>query len=411
MNTVKIGDDFENKAYDLIEQALNNKEFGLIPEQCKIYRKKRYPSFRRKKGIVFDLAIEVTPPKADRPTLLYLVECKNYSSKIPVDDVALFASYISEIDGYTVKGVFIANNKLQSGAIEEIVSHGMMLIEVDEDEYTIVLYKNKLLRNQKKEEADFDDEIRKLIENALLPAKINGLKRLSSAIIDDIACHFLNEFNPNILEYALTTPLIEITKYLKDEKSISVEYSTLKDNFGNNVLGYFDLLKQRIIINNSIIDTSQFPFVLAHEIGHCVLHSNLKINQTIYNNFKDVHFNFFQQSYILKNDKNWIEWQANCFASCLLMPKNSIILRLITIQKALGISKQGSIFLDNQNCNKKDYMEIVNYLSNFFGVGKISIEYRLNDLGLILRPKKEYNFDEEKDRELLRKLSLFKKWD
>lgn len=410
MNTVKIGDDFENKAYDLIEKALNNKEFGLIPEQCKIFRKKRYPSFRRKKGIVFDLAIEVTPPKADRPTLLYLVECKKYSSKIPVDDVALFASYISEIDGYAIKGVFITNNKLQSGAIEEIGSHGMMLIEVDEDEYTIVLYKNKLLRNQKKEETDFDDEIRKLIENALLPTKINGLKRLSSARIDDIACRFLNEFNPNILENALATPLTEIAKYLKDERLISLEYSNLNDDFGNNVLGFYDLVNHKILIDNSIINTSQYPFIFAHEIGHYILHSNLKVNQVIYNNFKDVHFNFFQQSYALKNDKNWIEWQANCFASCLLMPKNSIILRLIAIQKELGISKQGSIFLDNQYCNKKDYMEIVNYLSNFFGVGKISIEYRLNDLGLIFTPKKKHNF-EEKDRELLRKLSLLKNWD
>ena len=138
MNTVKIGDDFEEKSKYIIEKALTNKELGLIPEFCKVFRKKGYYSSRRKKEIIFDLSIEVTPINADKPTLIYLIECKNYSSSIPVDDVALFAQYISEIHDYTKKGVFITNSKLQSGAIQEIISHGMMLIEVDNENYNIV---------------------------------------------------------------------------------------------------------------------------------------------------------------------------------------------------------------------------------------------------------------------------------
>ena len=80
MNTVKLGDDFEEKSYHIIEEAIKRNDLGLIPKYCKILKKPKYYSFRRKKEIVFDLSIEFTPPKATNPALIYLVECKNYSN-------------------------------------------------------------------------------------------------------------------------------------------------------------------------------------------------------------------------------------------------------------------------------------------------------------------------------------------
>lgn len=113
MNTVKLGDEFEEKSYHIIEQALNNDELGLIPRYCKVYRKKGYYSFRRKKEIIFDLSIEVTPPKAKNPTLLYLIECKNYSNSIPVDDIVVFGEYMNQINDVSKKGIFICNNNFK----------------------------------------------------------------------------------------------------------------------------------------------------------------------------------------------------------------------------------------------------------------------------------------------------------
>ncbi|MFC4738577.1 ImmA/IrrE family metallo-endopeptidase [Flavobacterium ponti] len=403
MNTVKIGDDFEKKSYYIIENALNNKELGLIPEYCKVFRKKGYYSSRRKKEIVFDLSIEVTPPNADKPTLLYLIECKNYSSSIPVDDVALFAKYISEVHDYTIKGVFITNNKLQSGAIEEIISHGMMLIEVDNENYNIVHYKNE---KQENKQNDFDKTILAAIQKALLPTKIEGLNKLSSKQIDTIASNLIKEFNPNILNYALLTPLNQILDFLGSKYNLTFKYSDLHDELSNKILGYFDSEKNEIIINFKVKDTPREPFILAHEIGHFILHKNLKVNKVVYNNFKDTSFNFFEQSYVLRNPKNWIEWQANCFASSLLMPELSFRAILILNQKDLGISKAGKIFLDNQECNKSDYRELIKRLSSHFNVSKLSVEYRLNDLKLIEKPV--YNASTEGEKELLRTLSIWR---
>lgn len=401
MNTVKIGNDFENKSYKIIENALNNKDLGLIPENCKVYRKKGYYSSRRKKDIIFDLSIEVTPAKADKPTLLYLIECKKYSSTIPVDDVALFAKYISEIHDYAIKGVFITNNKLQSGAIEEITSHGIMLIEVDDENYNIIHYKNEKQKNQTE---NFDSVIINAIQKSLLPDNIEGLKRLSAKQIDEIASNFINEFRPEILNYGLAIPSFDLLKHLEKKDNLKFKYSQIKDDKKNDVLGYFDSEMNEIILNESIKNTPREPFVLAHELGHYVLHKELKVNKTLYNNFKDTSFNFFEQNYVLNNPKNWVEWQANCFASCLLMPEKSFKAVLYVVQKNMGISKAGRIFLDSQDCNKIAHRDIIDRLALHFNVSKVSVDYRLNDLKLIDKPIIKNNSDGEK--EFLRKLSI-----
>lgn len=401
MNTVKIGNDFEDKSCKIIENALNNKDLGLIPENCKVYRKKGYYSSRRKKDIIFDLSIEVTPAKADKPTLLYLIECKKYSSTIPVDDVALFAKYISEINDYAIKGVFITNNKLQSGAIEEITSHGIMLIEVDDENYNIIHYKNEKQKNQTE---DFDSVIINAIQKSLLPDNIEGLRRLSAKQIDEIASNFINDFRPEILNYGSAIPLFDLLKHLEQKDSLKFKYSLIKDDKKNDILGYFNSEINEIILNKSIKNTQREPFVLAHELGHYVLHKELKVNKTLYNNFKDTSFNFFEQNYVLNNPKNWVEWQANCFASCLLMPEKSFKAVLYVIQKNMGISKAGRIFLDSQDCNKIAHRDIIDRLALHFNVSKVSVDYRLNDLKLIDRPTIKNDSDGEK--EFLRKLSI-----
>ena len=215
MNTVKLGNDFEDKSYNIIEQAIRNNDLGLIPKYCKVFRKKGYYSHRRKKNIIFDLSIEVTPPNAEKPTLLYLVECKNYSHSVPVDDVSTFAEYMNQIEDYAKKGVFIINNKLQSGAMETLKSYGMMLIEVDDTNYNIVLHKTDKLKNQENKDSELDDKIRKTVEDALIPKKVKGLKKLSAKQIQNIANDFLDEFDTQILENALHLDLRNLTVFLK----------------------------------------------------------------------------------------------------------------------------------------------------------------------------------------------------
>ena len=92
MNTVKIGDDFENKSKKLIKKIIDNHELSVIPAHCTVHDKKKYYSSKREKEIEFDLSIEVKHPNAKKPTIVWIVECKNLGHRVPVDDIEEFES-------------------------------------------------------------------------------------------------------------------------------------------------------------------------------------------------------------------------------------------------------------------------------------------------------------------------------
>lgn len=404
MNTVKIGDAFEAKAKTLIREIIDNHELSINPAHCTVKEKVKYYSVKRKKKIIFDLSIEVKHPKADKPFLVCIVECKNLNKPVPVDDIEEFESKVGGIQEFQTKKIVIAKNGFQSGTFETAKTLGITLIDVDEDDYNIVLYKSEKQFNLDTRQLEIEEEIENLIKTALLPDKIEGLKRLSTKEINGIAVEFLEKIDSNITERYRKTPLDKVMAYLKDEMSIKIGDSNhLFDDNGNEQLGYYDVKNKVIYISPTIRHTVRFPFVLAHEIGHLILHSELKANQFTYDNFKDSEYSLFIQKNTLVNDKNWIEWQANCFAASLLMPEKTIKVILIAIQTKMGISKQGRIYLDNQRVNKEDFRNIVKELAIFFGVSKTSVEYRLESLELIERPP--LSDEDERSKEFLRSLS------
>ena len=122
-----------------------------------------------------------------------------------------------------------------------------------------------------------------------------------------------------------------------------------------------------------------------------MLHKEIKVNNELYNEFTDSEYNFQTDKHLLTNYKHWIEWQANKFASCILIPSLNLKIHLALIQKELGISKYGHIYLDRQAVNLRDFINITNYLKRHFNTSKTTIEYKMQELELI-------TYDEELDR-------------
>ncbi|OEJ98609.1 hypothetical protein A8C32_05260 [Flavivirga aquatica] len=87
------------------------------------------------------------------------------------------------------------------------------------------------------------------------------------------------------------------------------------------------------------------------------------------------------------NDRNWIEWQANKFAIALFLPKILFLPHLIAYRTSIGISRPEHIYLDEQTINKQDYYKTVDYLSDYFGISKTSVKYRIEELNLITYAK------------------------
>jgi hypothetical protein len=65
------------------------------------------------------------------------------------------------------------------------------------------------------------------------------------------------------------------------------------------------------------------------------------------------------------------------------MPPGIFQAALVNIQRELGISRVGKIYVDNQPCNQKTLYEIIGMLSEFFHVSKSAVDYRLSYLKLV----------------------------
>lgn len=412
MNTVLKGNQFEDKVFNILQDEVEKGTIPIFLQCCKFQRKPKYYSKDREKPIEFDISIEVTPVGAENYQLLYIAECKNYSGKISIDNVEEFVEKVNQVSGKNVKAVFVFSGELQSGVQTYAKNKGVMLINVTEDNLANIILHNK--KNNYKitqdwtesidsnndfiadsiniDQQKWDEIIEKILtksfgkttEKSELKSSLSQIERLSKENIEKFAQTVLYKINPAILNGIANLSIEELSIFLETEYGISIYLDqTVYNLFNLDVKGYCNPKKREIYINQEIADTDNHLFTLAHEFAHILLHADTGLNQSDYNSLEDSKFNPLTRKHNLENDKNWIEWQANQFASALLMPKDALKMRLILNQKLLGINRVGQLFLDDQECNKFDYIKITSKLSSFFNVSRAMLKYRMDDLNLI----------------------------
>lgn len=103
-------------------------------------------------------------------------------------------------------------------------------------------------------------------------------------------------------------------------------------------------------------------FSIAHEIGHLVLHDKeVFIDKVVRVNFRDS-----RSSMAIDSE----EIEANAFAATLLMPRDFV-------------QKEINKLLDRKDSRSFDKEKLISSLARIFQVSNISMEYRLNNLGII----------------------------
>lgn len=399
LNTTAIGDAFESRSLEIIKRLIEEEQIGHLKQHLKIFRKKGYFSHSRQKDITFDLTIEVWPPNAERYSLLYVIECKSYKGRVPVDEIETFHSQLVQLQAFNLKGIFISNSPLQEGGYNLAKSTGMMVIQGETaDDYKIILHKSNKSSTKAKipilngtQNKDLIDAGVYLVEELVDKRILLGFKeiesnshisynidRLSKKDIQEIAEEELNKIDPRILSDGYVVNYDKLIDYLRNGLNIEVEVISCQ----SEVLGFCNLQRQVIGINSSIRNSVREIFILAHELGHFVLHQKLKIGSTFYEYFEDPNFNFKSNRYVLNNPKNWVEWQANYFASSFILPEIPFRARLKWWQHRLNFTR-GRIYLDDQYQNQKDFRLLVEKMAYTFNTSKTSIIFRLEEFDLI----------------------------
>ena len=217
----------------------------------------------------------------------------------------------------------------------------------------------------------------------------DGVPILSASDIEKKAEEVIEFFNIDILCSPCETPLLSFLE--ETAQRFKFDYDLLQDlgnnSHGHRILGKFRFKPRTIFVDKSVNGDLRQKFILGHEFGHLVLHRNVLIKKSDYADvdISDTEKDLVTGKKIFTTPRDWLEWQANQFASAMLMPRATILTALIAAQKSLDIHRNlGRIYLDDQPYNFQGFMQTLDKLKEVYQVTNTNLEIRLSDLGLLI---------------------------
>lgn len=423
MDTTKKGDKLEAHVFEVFESQIVEDCFFSKRDYCKIFRKKGYYSKDREKNIVFDISVEVTLPCQERYSLLFLFECKNYGHSVPVDDVEEFFSKIQQVSGANAKGIIVSTNSFQDGAFKFARSKGIGLLRYFSKvnlEWVLTRSPSSMasaahavseqynayraLHDDKFKSRYFDfygcvDEtytissnqfFSSLARNGAKPDLLKRIARVEQPTKESrLAVPYKERQDLEEQSFSILTelnyrtgpvPLDSICELLQEQAGLIVKRNY---HLGNGILGQISFGPDIIFIDDLQAKIpEQVRFTLAHELGHFVLgHHRFMTRETCHSEDID---NESSAPLNLK-DVRRMEWQANYFASCLLLPKIQFKRDFLRQADLHGLSDRGYglLYLDDQRCNVSTFYEVTAPLMKQFQVSRSVIKLRLLKLGYL----------------------------
>lgn len=426
-NTTKIGDSFENKVYELFKEELSQDRLFVKGDSCNIYQKKGYYSRDRQSEIIFDISIEVFIPGETEYSFLIIIECKNYSHPVPVDDIEEFYSKLQQISGANVKGIVISPNSFQSGALNFSKSKGIGIARfIDNDNFKWILKRAVSGIVTEKEIQNSEYNILQALSNEnFISTQIDffgfakdnytySTKYLAQYLLEDDVEKFGDKANKLLVQNKENTSFVpfipkkdieeksnEILKsinYLSGEVSIDNVFEYLEstkciklqfidslgyDKLGFEVLGTISFDPPTITISkNGNGNEHRKKFTIAHELGHLLLEHNKYLTKEYYaeNDLEEGGYDLININEIKK-----LEWQADYFASSLILPKNNLLNEFFKLLELEDIKNKGygALYVDAQQCNINNYYKVTNRLREKFSVSRKAIAIRLKNLGYL----------------------------
>lgn len=419
LSTYAKGELFEQKVFEFLSNELVAGRLLFAPELSRIYRKKKYFSRYRESDIVFDIAIEVRLPDRDTPSVIVLIECKNYESTIPIDDVEEFSAKIDQVASLNGKGIFVSSSAFQAGALSFARNKGMGVVRyLDEGNFKWELSRSLLTGALTASERRSFTIRNALIEPSFEPAvhstyaatplgftnswegllqgllsshdeEVSRIKNLvlpppkSRQRVAFLSSTQIEGKTQEVLQSAgYTNGRVNIFQIINQEQ----KRSDLKVTFSStskSALGGISFNPPQIQIFADDKNDYLARFTLAHELGHFYLDHGRYLRRELLQ-ARDIESH--QTTRMPTGDVERLEWQANAFAAYLLMPKQAFLQRLAQLAVIHDIRNRGHgfLYLASQPVNYQLVQYVLHDLSRHFSASKTAVRLRLLDLGLLV---------------------------
>lgn len=220
----------------------------------------------------------------------------------------------------------------------------------------------------------------------------NGVPRLTRYDLERRTSNFLSKFAAHCLDKPIYTPVATIAHELQARgfaKFIfNVELGQIR---GRKIRGSFEQATNIVRIDVSLnVGSPQFNFTLAHEIGHLVMHRRVDLAafdapESI---IKDHDRHLVLEMGASTQPRALLEWQANKFASSLLLPCETFPSAVRSIQGQLGITRNvGQVYCYHDQVLDKDYRELLHRLGAIYEVSRSVVRIRLQELNLLVEQR------------------------
>jgi Zn-dependent peptidase ImmA (M78 family) len=425
MNTTTKGDILEHAIFDYFTKQVAENRLPWSSNFCKVFRKKGYYSRDREADIKFDVSIEFYLPGVDEYSMVWLIECKNYSNSVSVDNVEEFLSKVQQVASANSKAIMVSNSAFASGGMNIARNRKMGIIRYfDPSDVKWELYRSPSATMRMTEKGGNVSVIHGLtsqdFKSSPFDLYMQGPDGQTNSLWD-FAAGMLSEstLTENQLKSMRSpnTPPVRIVPYISQDELENRSLAVLRDcGYQNGAVSLDDICAiegkrcgLKVAYNRRKIDAADHPsklgqisfssleiliyeqatpnigrerFTLAHELAHHLLaHGTYMSGESC----DEYDFALLQDAQALGPDVIRMEYQANIFASCLLMPHTGFIGNFRQITNWLDIPNRGfgELYLDNQTCNYVEYERVTGELMKFYGVSRAAVSIRLQSLGLL----------------------------
>lgn len=387
-NNQHKGDYFENLVFKKLKELIKNQDIPGVSRYNEIFLHKQYASKTAPDVMLNpDITIEVySNSNKETWSNLLVVECKNHGRKI---DNSIYREFVGNLSDYPrsgVRGIMVSSAGFTQQVITLAQSDNIALVVLSEqsDWETIIWRKINSF-----EQHQFGHKVLTGEASTSYPIVYSGNSFVTvSDLLQECGIPMSKALHIPFMEDNVickkVEDILQNTKYLIKENFIDCCFSLIAPNYKfdfvemqEDCLGKCDF-KEHVITINSSLSKHRQNFTIAHELGHIALHSSI-----VENLFSIEDRESDKNTIISKSIYGRMEYQANTFASYLLMPNIPFMAEVNKLFKENWITT-GRLYHDYQPCNIRDCNVVVGALSSKFNVSQEAVIVRLKRANLYI---------------------------